>query len=54
MEQVTPFVYVDCITFNHAPYIVDAMNGFCMQETTFPYVCALIDDVSTDGKQDVI
>lgn len=54
MELVTPFVYVDCITFNHAPYIVDAMNGFCMQETTFPYVCALIDDASTDGEQDVI
>jgi len=42
------------ITFNHAPYIGDTMDGFTMQETTFPFVCAIIDDASTDGEQDVI
>lgn len=47
-------VSVWCITFNHAPYITDAMNGFCMQETNFPYVCVIVDDCSTDGEQDVI
>lgn len=47
-------VSVQCITFNHAPYITDAMNGFCMQETNFPYVCVIVDDCSTDGEQDVI
>ena len=25
-----------------------------MQETTFPYVCTIVDDASTDGEQDVI
>ena len=47
-------VHVTCITFNHAPYIVDAMNGFCKQKTTFQYVCTIFDDYSTDGEQEVI
>ena len=47
-------VCVRCFTFNHAPYIVDAMNGFCMQQTNFPFVCTIIDDASTDGEQEVI
>lgn len=47
-------VRVQCITYNHAPYIEDAMNGFCMQETDFPYVCVIIDDASTDGEPVVI
>ena len=47
-------VYIDCITYNHASYIEDAMKGFCMQETTFPFVAAIIDDASTDGEQNVI
>ena len=55
MEQEYKWmVYVSCLTYNHAPYIVDALNGFTMQETTFPYVCAVIDDASTDGEQEVI
>lgn len=47
-------VRVSCMTFNHAHYIADAMNGFCMQETNFPFVCTIMDDASTDGEQDVI
>lgn len=47
-------VFVKCFTFNHAPYIVDAMNGFTMQQTTFPYVCCIVDDASTDGEPEVI
>ncbi len=47
-------VRVDCITYNHAPYITDTMDGFCMQITTFPFVCTIIDDASTDGEPEVI
>ncbi len=47
-------VCIDCITFNHAPYIVDAMNGFCMQKTSFPFVAVILDDTSTDGEPEVI
>lgn len=47
-------IRVRCMTFNHAPYIEDAMNGFCIQETTFPFVCVIMDDASTDGEPEVI
>ena len=43
-----------CFTFNHAPYIEDAMNGFTMQETTFPVITLIVDDASTDGEPEVI
>ena len=55
MKQEYNFIVrVSCLTYNHAPYIIDAMNGFTMQETTFPFVCTIIDDASTDGEQEVI
>ena len=47
-------VCVSCMTFNHSKYITDAMNGFTMQQTDFPFVCTIVDDASTDGEQDVI
>lgn len=47
-------VCVQCYTYNHASYILDAMNGFTMQKTAFPYVCIIVDDASTDGEQEVI
>ena len=53
-EQYKWMVCVRCFTFNHALYIEDAMNGFTMQQTNFPYVCCIVDDASTDGEQDVI
>lgn len=53
-EQYKWMVCVRCMTYNQASYIVDAMNGFTMQQTTFPYVCAIVDDASTDGEPDVI
>ena len=47
-------VWVSCMTYNHSAFIVDAMNGFCRQQTNFPFVCTIIDDCSTDGEQQVI
>ena len=47
-------VIVKCMTFNHHAYIEDAMNGFCMQKTDFPFVCVIVDDASTDGEPEVI
>ena len=43
-----------CFTFNQAKYITDAMNGFTMQQTSFPFVCCIVDDASTDGEKEVI
>ena len=47
-------VYVRCYTYNQASYIVDALNGFTMQQTDFPYVCIIVDDASIDGESYVI
>ena len=47
-------VCVKCQTFNHSSFVNDAMDGFCRQETSFPFVCVIIDDASTDGEQDVL
>jgi len=47
-------VRVHCATFNHHDYITDAMNGFTMQQTDFPFICTIVDDASTDGEQEVI
>ena len=47
-------VYVNCITYNQSAYIKDTLNGFCMQQTDFPFVCCIIDDASTDGEQSEI
>ena len=44
-------VVVNCITYNHAPYIADALGGFVIQQTDFPFVAVIIDDASTDGEQ---
>lgn len=54
MESNLFLVCVRCLTFNHTPFIEDTMNGFCMQQTTFPFVCTILDDCSTDGEQEVI
>lgn len=47
-------VCVPCMTYNQSKYIVDAMNGFCGQKTTFPFVCVIMDDASKDGEREVI
>jgi glycosyltransferase involved in cell wall biosynthesis len=45
---------IQCITYNQSAYISDAMDGFVMQQTNFPFVAVIIDDASTDGEQEVI
>lgn len=45
---------VRCMTYNHSEYIKDALDGFCMQRTKFPFYTVVFDDASTDGEQEVI
>lgn len=47
-------VSVRCFTYNHASFIEQAMDGFVMQKTSFPYVCIIVDDFSNDVEQGVI
>lgn len=53
-NEYTYMVRVSCMTFNQSQYITDALNGFVMQQTNFPFVVTVVDDASTDGEQDVI
>lgn len=47
-------VLVRCFTYNHEAYIEDALKGFVMQKTNFPYVAVVVDDASTDGTAEII
>ena len=53
-QQFDNMVFVQCMTYNHVNYIEDAMHGFVMQQTDFPYVAVVVDDASTDGEPEVI
>ena len=47
-------VCVECFTYNQSAFIEDTLNGFCIQETSQPYVCVICDDASTDGEPERI
>lgn len=49
-----PLVSISCITYNHEPYIVQALDGFLMQKTSFPFEVLIHDDASTDRTADII
>lgn len=53
-EKIKPLVAIRCITYNHEPYIRDALEGFVMQKTDFPFVAIVHDDASIDGTADII
>ncbi len=50
----SPLVSVRCITYNHEPYIAQALDGFLMQKTTFPFEVIVHDDASPDKTADII
>lgn len=47
-------VSVICNAYNHEKYIRDALNGFVMQKTTFPFEVLIHDDASTDHTAEII
>jgi glycosyltransferase involved in cell wall biosynthesis len=53
-ENIAPMVSISCVTYNHEPYIRDAIEGFLMQKTTFPVQILIHDDASTDGTTEII
>ena len=54
MDNCEITVCIHCMTYNHEKYLSDALEGFVMQKTTFPFVAVVIDDCSTDGTADVL
>lgn len=53
-DNINPLVVIQCITYNHGPYIRDALEGFVMQKTDFPFVAIVHDDASTDNTADIV
>lgn len=50
----TPLVSIVCITYNHAQFIRQCLDGFVMQETSFPFEVLIHDDASTDGTTEIV
>ncbi len=47
-------VSISCVTYNHAPFIRQCLEGFLMQKTNFSFEILIHDDASTDGTSDII
>jgi glycosyltransferase involved in cell wall biosynthesis len=52
MEQ--PVVIIWCLAYNQKDFIRDALDGFVMQKSNFPYEVIVHDDCSTDGTTEII
>jgi glycosyltransferase involved in cell wall biosynthesis len=53
-EYDKPLVSINCVTYNHEKFIRDALDGFLIQKTDFPFEILVHDDASTDGTVDII
>lgn len=49
-----PLVTIACITYNHAPFIKQCLDGFLMQKVNFEYEIVVHDDASTDNTQEIL
>lgn len=54
MDTRPLMVTIQCITYNHEPYIRQALEGFVMQKTNFRFEAIVHDDASTDGTAAII
>lgn len=52
MEEI--LVSINCITYNHEKYVIDAIESFLKQKTTFKFEVIIHDDASLDGTQRII
>lgn len=50
----TPLLTVRCFVYNQAEYLRQCLDGFVMQQTTFPFEAIVHDDASTDESADII
>lgn len=49
-----PLVSVKMITYNHAPFIAQAIEGVLQQKTNFPIELVIGEDCSTDGTREIM
>jgi glycosyltransferase involved in cell wall biosynthesis len=48
-----PLISVNIVTYNHEPYIAQAIEGALMQKTNFPYEVLIGEDDSSDGTREI-
>lgn len=53
-DNKIPLVSICCTTYNHENYIEQAIKGFLIQETTFPFEILIRDDCSNDNTASII
>lgn len=53
-KWTAPTVLVRCTVFNHGQFIERCLQGFLIQETTFPFEVFVHDDASTDESANII
>jgi glycosyltransferase involved in cell wall biosynthesis len=49
-----PVVSICCLAYNHEKYIRQAIDGFLMQQTSFPFEILIHDDASTDETATIV
>ena len=54
MMSDCPLVSIQCLVYNHEPYLRQCLDGFVMQKTDFPFEAIVHDDCSTDGSASII
>lgn len=54
MSTTGPLVSVVCVTFNHAKFVAETLDGFLAQRANFPIEFLIHDDASTDGTSDIV
>lgn len=53
-KSSTPIVSIICTTYNQEPYIEDALIGFLIQKTDFPFEIIIHDDASSDRTTEIV
>lgn len=54
LDPEHPLVSIKCLAFNQERFIGQALDGFLMQETDFPFEVIVHDDASTDKTADIL
>ena len=53
-DSNNPVVSICCTTYNHESYVENAIEGFLIQETDFPFEILIRDDFSTDKTAKIV
>ncbi len=53
VNRTEPLVSVYIVTYQHAPFIRDCLDGVLMQKTSFPIEILIGEDESTDGTREI-